>query len=127
MQVPQNSVAVNNSQPEAAIVDFGTPTYVNKFYFYMKDNNDTSIIKVYTGQPGNWTETGKISAGYPFAYMNWNNTNIYTTTRYIRLEFESGANIEVSEVAALDQNNQKIAISSVSGENSTSIDFSIAY
>ncbi len=124
MQVPQNSVAVNNSQPEAAIVDFGTPAYVNKLYFYIKDNNGTSVIKVYTGQPGSWAEAGTISAGYPFAYWNWNNTNIMTTTRYIKLEFQTGANIEVNEIAALDSDNQKITIAAVSGENSTSVDFS---
>jgi dolichyl-phosphate-mannose-protein mannosyltransferase len=124
MQVPSNSVTVNNSQPEGAIINFGSSVYINKLYFYMKDCQTTSIIKVYTGQPGNWTETGQISAGYPYAYWNWNNTNIQKTTQYIKLEFETGANIEVNEIAAIDQSNQQIPITNIVGENSTTVDFS---
>jgi dolichyl-phosphate-mannose-protein mannosyltransferase len=125
MQVPQNSVTINdNTTTEGAIVDFGNPTYIYKLYFYMKDCQSTSVINVYTGETGNWTKVGTISAGYPYAYMNWNSTNIYATTRYIKLEVEPGAKIEINEIAALDTDNQKVAITSVTGENSTSIDFS---
>ncbi len=122
-QVPSNSLTVENTEPQAAVIDLGNPIYVNKLYFYMKDCQTTSTIKVYTGQPGDWSEIGKIVAGYPFAYMNWNSTSIYNTTRYIRLEFEQGANIEVNEIAVLDQNSQKIPITSITGENGTSLDF----
>jgi len=122
--VPSNNLTVNTSETQAAIIDLGSPVYVNKIGFYMKDCQGTSTINVYTGQPGNWTEAGKIVAGYPFAYMNWNNTNIYTTTRYVRLEFESPSNIEVNEVALLDQDSQILPIASITGENDTNIDFS---
>ncbi len=124
MQVPSNSVTItNNSQAEGAIVDFGNPTYINKLYFYMKDSQTTSIINIFTGEPGNWTKASTLSTGYPFAYMNWNKTDIYATTRYIKLEVEPGANVEINEIAALDINDQKISITSVTGENSTAIDF----
>ncbi len=123
--VPSNSLTVNSTEPQAAVIDLGNSTYVDKLYFYMKDCQNTCTIKIYTGQPGNWTENGKIIAGYPFAYMNWNSTNIYETTRYLKLEFESPSNIEVNEVAVLDQDSQMIPIASITGENSTSLDFSL--
>jgi len=122
--VPSNSLTVETTEPQAAIIDLGSPTYVNKIFFYMKDCQTTSTIKIYTGEPGDWSESGKISAGYPFAYMNWNNSNVATTTRYVRLEFEQ-ANIEVNEVALLDQDSQIIPITSISGENNTSLDFNL--
>jgi dolichyl-phosphate-mannose--protein O-mannosyl transferase len=123
--VPSNSLTVNTSEPQAAIIDLGNPVYVNKLYFYMKDCPSTSTIKVYTGQPGSWTEAGTIIAGYPFAYMNWNNTNIQTTTQYLKLEFKQPSNIEVNEVAVLDQDSQILPITSITGENGTNIDFSV--
>lgn len=123
--VPSNSLTVNTSEPQAAIVDLGSPVYVNKLCFYMKDCQGTSTITIYTGQPDNWTETGKIVAGYPFAYMNWNNTNIYTTTRYIRLVFEQPSNIEVNEVAVLDQDSKILPITSITGENGTNTNFNL--
>ncbi|XHH07856.1 MAG: phospholipid carrier-dependent glycosyltransferase [Candidatus Bathyarchaeia archaeon] len=125
LSVPQNSLTVNTNEAQAAVIDLGNPVSVNKLYFYMKDCQGTSTITISTGQPGNWSESGKIVAGYPFAYMNWNSTSIYDTTRYIRLEFESPSNIEVNEVAVLDQNSQKIPITSITGENNTSLDFNL--
>jgi dolichyl-phosphate-mannose--protein O-mannosyl transferase len=122
--VPSNSLTVNTSEAQAAIIDLGNPVYVNKLYFYMKDCQSTSTIKVSTGQPGSWTEAGKIIAGYPFAYMNWNNTNIQTTTQYLKLEFEQPSSIEVNEVAVLDQDSQIVPITSITGENGTNVDFS---
>ncbi len=122
-QVPSNALTVNSSTPQAAVVDLGNTTYINKLYFYMKDCQTTSTIKVFTGQPGAWNEAGTISAGYPFAYMNWNETSISASTRYIRLEFDQ-ANIEVSEIAVVDQNSQQIPLTSITGENNTSLDFS---
>jgi hypothetical protein len=74
--VPSNSLTVNSTEPQAAVIDLGNSTYVNKICFYMKDCQNTCTIKIYTDQPGNWIENGKIIAGYPFAYMNWNETNI---------------------------------------------------
>jgi dolichyl-phosphate-mannose-protein mannosyltransferase len=122
-QVPSNALTVNTSTPQAAVVDLGNTTYINKLYFYMKDCQTTSTIKVFTGQPGDWNEAGTISAGYPFAYMNWNETSISASTRYIRLEFNQ-ANIDVNEIAVVDQNNQQIPLTSITGENNTTLDFS---
>lgn len=120
-QVPDNSLTVNTTTPQAAIVDLGNPVYVNKLYFYMKDCQSTSTIKIYTGEPGSWVEAGKIIAGYPYAYMNWNSTSIAATTRYLKIEFNQ-ANIEVNEIAVVDQNSQKIQIASITGENYTNLD-----
>jgi dolichyl-phosphate-mannose--protein O-mannosyl transferase len=122
--VPSNSLTVETTEPQATIIDLGNPSYVDKIYFYMKDCQTTSTINIYTGEPGNWSKSGSIIAGYPYAYMNWNSSNVYTTTQYIRLEFEQ-TNIEVNEIAVVDQDNQIIPISSVIGENDTSLDFNL--
>ena len=126
-QIPVNSLTVNTNTPQAAIIDLKNSTYVSKICFYIKDCQNTSTIKIFTGQSAYWFESGKIVADYPFAYMNWNNSDIYQETQYIRLEFESLSNIEISEVVILDQNSQVIPIYSITGENGTNTDFSLLF
>ncbi|MCL2172552.1 MAG: phospholipid carrier-dependent glycosyltransferase [Candidatus Bathyarchaeota archaeon] len=127
-KVPSNSLSINSDTVlQAAIVDLGYPVYVNNVYFYIKDCHTSSTIKIYTGQPDDWFESGEIIADYPFAYMNWNNTGIYQTTQYIHLEFVAPINIEINEIAFLDDNNKIIPISSITSENnnSSSLNFSL--
>jgi len=124
-QVPSNSLTVNTDTPQAAIIDLKDSMDVSNIYFYIKDCQGTNLIKIYTGQPDNWFERGSINASFPYAYMNWKIINIYGTTQYIRFEFESEANIEINEVAVLDQDNKIIPITSITSENNTSIDFNL--
>ena len=127
-QVPSSSLIINTVVPQVAIIGFEEPMYVSKIYFYIKDcQNDNSTIKIFTGQPSCWFESGELVASYPFAYMNWNNSDIYQVTQYIRLEFGSLSDIEINEVALLDQDSQVISISSIISENGTSIDFSLLF
>ncbi|MCL2288110.1 MAG: phospholipid carrier-dependent glycosyltransferase [Candidatus Bathyarchaeota archaeon] len=124
-QVPSNSLTINTSQSQAAIIDLGHPIYVNSVCFYIKDCQSNSTIKIYTGQPHSWFESGRIVATYPFAYLNWNNADIYQVTQYLRLEFEPSSNIEINEMAVLDQDSQVLPIVSITSENSTSLDFNL--
>jgi dolichyl-phosphate-mannose--protein O-mannosyl transferase len=124
-QVPSNSLTINTDTTCAAIIDIEYPRYVSKICFYIKDCPSNSTIKIYTGQPDSWFESGQIIASYPFAYLNWNNTDIYQITRYIRLEFEPSSNIEINELAILDQDSQILPISSITSENNTRIDFNL--
>jgi len=124
-QVPSNSLTINTSQSQAVIIDLEHPVYVNSVCFYIKDCQTTSTIKIYTGQPDSWFESGRIVADYPFAYLNWNNTDIYQVTQYIRLEFEPLSDIEINEVAILNQDSQLLPIASISSENSTSLNFNL--
>jgi len=124
-QVPSNSLTINTPQSQAAIIDLGHPVYVDSVYFYIKDCQNTSTIKIYTGQPEGWFESGRIVAGYPFAYLNWNSTGIYQVTQYIRLEFEPSSDIEINEVAILNQDGQLLSIVSITSENSNSLNFNL--
>ncbi|MCL2642752.1 MAG: phospholipid carrier-dependent glycosyltransferase [Candidatus Bathyarchaeota archaeon] len=119
-QVPSNSLTIKNTTtPQIAIIDLKEPVYVSQLCFYIKDCQNTSTIKIFTGQPpDNWFESATLVAGYPFAYMNWNNTDLYQVTQYIRLEFEAPSNIEINEIAILGQDSQIIPIYSITSENS---------
>jgi dolichyl-phosphate-mannose--protein O-mannosyl transferase len=119
-QVPSNSLIINNDTTQVAIIDLGRSAYVNSVYFYIKDCQTDSTIKIYTGQPGAWFECGKIVASFPFAYMNWNSTRVYQITQYIRLEFEAPSDIEINEVFVLNEDNQILPISSITNENNNS-------
>jgi Gpi18-like mannosyltransferase len=115
-QVPSNGLKIaDNEQPQIAILDLGGMTSVSTISFYIKDSQDTKI-KIYTGQPGEWFESGTITVTYPFAYMNWHSLNI-RDTRYIRLEFEALTDIEINELIVLDSDNHLVPISSITCEN----------
>jgi dolichyl-phosphate-mannose--protein O-mannosyl transferase len=119
-QVPSNSLTVNTDTTQTAIIDLGRPEYVSSIYFYIKDCPTNSTIKIYTGQSDAWFEVGKIVSIFPFAYLNWNNTRVYQVTQYIRLDFEATSNIEINEIAILDETEQLLPISSITSENGTS-------
>ncbi len=116
INVPTNSWQSSTTANQPVQIDLGTSTYVEEIYFLIKDGS--GVCQVYTGSPQNWVSSGSISAGYPFAYYNWNHTSIKADTRYIRLVFEK-ADLEVMETAVLDADNQQIPIASVTAENFT--------
>jgi Gpi18-like mannosyltransferase len=122
-QVPSSGLKIADEQPQAAILDLGHITSVSAISFYIKDSQDTKI-KIYTNQYDSWFESGTITVTFPYAYMNWHSLNIQDT-RYIRLEFEALANIEINELAVLDVDNQLVPIISITGENSSSLNFGL--
>jgi 4-amino-4-deoxy-L-arabinose transferase-like glycosyltransferase len=122
-QVPSTGLKIADDQPQAAILDLGRVTSVSTLSLYIRDSQDTKI-KVYTGQHDSWFESGTITITYPYAFMNWHSINIQDT-RYIRLEFEASANIEINELAILNVDNQLVPISSIAGENSSSLNFGL--
>ena len=114
INVPKNSW--KTTQNQAVQIDLGTSTYVKEVYFLIKDGN--GVIDVYHGSPQNWISSGAISSGYPFAYYNYNHTSVNAETQYIRLVCQQD-NIEIMEIAVLNDNDQQIPITAVSGENFT--------
>jgi Gpi18-like mannosyltransferase len=124
-QIPSNGLKIDTEQPQVAILDLGRVTYVSTVCFYMADSQDTNIA-ISTGQPGSWDAmSSKMKITYPFAYMNWQKSGIDRETRYIRLEFEASANVEISEVAVLGLDDQMLPISSVVSESGGGLDFSL--
>jgi dolichyl-phosphate-mannose-protein mannosyltransferase len=114
--VPQTTWQSDQTQNLPVQVDLGQAVYVNQLYVLFKNGSGT--IQVDYGSAPNWTSAGQMSETYPYAYYNWNNTSISAQTRIIRLVFQQ-ANLEIEEIAVVDQNSQKIPIAQVAGENFT--------
>ncbi|MCL2135117.1 MAG: glycosyltransferase family 39 protein [Candidatus Bathyarchaeota archaeon] len=124
-QVPSNSLIIDTSTTQTALIDLGQITYIDKICFYIKDCQNNSTIKIYTSTHDAWFESGSIAVDYPYAYMNWYSVNIYDTTQFIRLEFEESTNIEINEVAVLDQDNNLISIVSIIDESGYNKNFNL--
>ncbi len=109
-------VPVSNWQTakdETVLIDLGAAADVNAVYLCVK--NGSANIQVFSGSPENWTDHGQISIEYP-QYYTWKSLTINEETQYLRLSFEQ-ANVEIAEIAVLDQSNQKLSISAVTAEN----------
>ncbi|MDR2203266.1 MAG: phospholipid carrier-dependent glycosyltransferase [Nitrososphaerota archaeon] len=131
-QIPTNSLKIDSTSTTGATQEITIvlkePVFVSQIYFYIKDcQTENSTIKIYTDPSSEWYNFSELVVDYPFAYMSWNSVDIYQLIQSIRLEFLSPINIEISEVALLDQDNQIITttISSITGENSANLDFNL--
>ncbi|MDR0798110.1 MAG: hypothetical protein LBE70_05315, partial [Nitrososphaerota archaeon] len=123
-QVPSNGLKIKEEEQQpVAILDLGHVASASLISFYVKDCQNTTIT-VYTGQPDNWFNSGTISVTYPYAYMNWHYLGI-PATRYIRLEFEESAIIEINELIVLDLDNQLVPIVSITCENDSKLNFDL--
>jgi dolichyl-phosphate-mannose--protein O-mannosyl transferase len=90
------------------------PASVGTVYFLVK--NGSANVQVYTGSPGNWGDSRSFAIST--SYYSWREFNINSVTRYLRFDFEQGS-IEVAEMALLSQNNQRIEIAEINGENTS--------
>jgi dolichyl-phosphate-mannose-protein mannosyltransferase len=102
------------TENEAFYIDLGEPASVGTVYFLVK--NGSADVQVYTGSPGDWSDSR--SFAIPTSYYSWSEVNINSGTQYVRFDFEQ-ASIEVAEMALLSQDNQRIAITAVNSENTT--------
>jgi dolichyl-phosphate-mannose-protein mannosyltransferase len=110
-----NQVPVNGwqtTQDQTIQVDLGKTVYVSQVYLLVK--NGSANVQVSTDLQ-NSSLIGPIKIEYPVYYV-WKNTTIDADTRYVRLDFQQ-ANVEITELAILDQNNQKLPITTVTSEN----------
>jgi len=98
---------------ETFYVDLGSVRNVSSAYVLVAQGSVS--FSVYTGQPGNWTLVTQTSMeNY---YYQWGQVRIDEETRFIRFAF-APSDGEVAELSALDgNNNQKIVIKAIQGEN----------
>lgn len=94
-------------------IDLGNLERVNAVYFLVKSGN--ANLKVYTGSPGSWIENGTVSIQ---GYYSWSRISVNCETRFIKFDF-SYSNGEIAEIAVLNQDNQKITISTIESENTS--------
>lgn len=116
-QVPVNSW--QTSQDRTIQVDLGKTVYVSQVYLLVK--NGSANVQVSAGSSQNSSLIGTIKIEYPVYYV-WKNTTINADAQYLHLSFnpvdlETKIDVEISEIAILDQNNQKIPITAITGEN----------
>ena len=97
-------------------VDFGKPESVGAVYFLVK--NGSANVLVYTGSPDNWSYQQYLNITYPFSYYSWSESAMNSGTQYVRFSFEQ-ASVEIAEIAVLSQDNQRIAITAVTGEGAS--------
>jgi dolichyl-phosphate-mannose--protein O-mannosyl transferase len=94
-------------------IDLGRLESVNSVYLLVKIGS--ASVQVYTGFPGNWSCTAILNITYPWSYYSWSKISIDHDTQYVRFNFTQ-ASVEVAEIAALSQENQRIAINAVTSE-----------
>ena len=111
-QVPLTTWQANENK--TFYIDLSKPENVGTVYFLVK--NGSANVQVYTGSPGNWSDSR--SFAIPTSYYSWSEVNINSLTRYVRFDFEQ-ASIEVAEMALLSQDNQRITIAAVNSENAS--------
>jgi dolichyl-phosphate-mannose-protein mannosyltransferase len=97
---------------EAFYIDLGEPASVGTVYFLAK--NGSADVQVYTGSPGNWSDSR--SFAIPTSYYSWTEVNINSVTRYVRFDFQPQSSIEVAEVAVLSSDGQRVPVTAISGE-----------
>jgi dolichyl-phosphate-mannose-protein mannosyltransferase len=95
-------------------INLGKPESVGTVYFLVK--NGSANVQVYTGSPGNWSNSGSLAI--PNSYYSWSEVNVNSGTQYVRFEFEQ-ASIEVAEMAVLSQDNQRVAITAINSEGAS--------
>jgi len=92
-------------------VDLGSPKNVSAMYVLL--NQGSISFMVYTGEPGNWNLKAETTMDN---YYQWGSVPINDETRYVRFVIQSSDG-DIVELAALDENGQKIVIKAVTGEN----------
>jgi dolichyl-phosphate-mannose-protein mannosyltransferase len=102
------------TENRAFYIDLGETENVGTVYFLVK--NGSANGQVYTGSPGNWSDSRSFTI--TTSYYSWNESNINSLTRYVRFDFERGS-IEVAEVAVLSQDNQRTAITAINSEGAS--------
>jgi dolichyl-phosphate-mannose-protein mannosyltransferase len=102
------------TENEAFHIVLWEPASVGTVYFLVK--NGSANVQVYTGSPGNWSDSR--SFAIPTSYYSWSEVNINSLTQYVRFDFEQGS-IEVAEMALMSQDNQRIAIAAINSENTS--------
>ena len=102
------------TENKAFYIDLGESVSVGTVYFLVK--NGSADVQVYTGSPGDWSDSGSLAI--PNSYYSWNEVTINNGTQYVRFDFEQ-ASIEVAEIAVLSQDNQRIAITAINSEDTS--------
>ncbi len=121
-KTPTNTWLTTNKN-EGVIVDFGSTQNIGNIYLLVKDGNTSSSdvladIKVYSGSPESWSQIGNLQIKYN--YYKWVQTSVNHDSQFLKFEFQlQGTSIEIAEIAALNQSNQRITISTVTAENIT--------
>jgi dolichyl-phosphate-mannose-protein mannosyltransferase len=105
------------AQNEAFYVDLGKTEGVGAVYFLVK--NGSAYVQVYTGSPEDWSYVGYLNITYPYSYNSWRRITLDSNVQYVQFAFQPESNIEVSEMAVLSQDNQRVDIAAVTGENSS--------
>jgi dolichyl-phosphate-mannose-protein mannosyltransferase len=100
-------------------VNLGGIENVGAAYFLVKSGNAT--VEVYTGSPGNWSYSGVFTIE---GYYVWSKLDINRSTRHLRFDFQPQPSsfsppsyVEIAEMAASSQDNQKLAINEIASEN----------
>lgn len=105
------------AQNETFYVDLGKTEGVGAVYFLVK--NGSAYVQVYTGSPEDWSYVGYLNVTYPYSYNSWRKITLDSNVQYVRFAFQPDSNVEVSEMAVLSQDNQRVDIAAVTGENSS--------
>jgi dolichyl-phosphate-mannose--protein O-mannosyl transferase len=112
-QVPLTTWQTTENQ--TFYIDLGKTDSVGTVYFLVKSGS--ANVTVYTGSPGNWGSSGIIDI--KFSYYSWSDAfSVNKDTQYMRFSFQPDS-VEIAEMAVLNPTNQKLAISAVTGENSS--------
>ena len=96
---------------EIFYIDLGSVKNVSAIYVLLKQGSVS--FAVYTGQPANWNLKTEASINN---YYQWGEVRIDGETQFIKFAFQTSDG-QISEIAALDGNGQKIAITAIKGEN----------
>jgi len=109
------------SQDQSFYIDIGKTENIDAVYLLVK--NGSATAQAYIGSPGNWNSQAilPLNITYPYDYYSWSKITIESSTQYVRFHFEN-AFVEVAELAVLDQDNQKVPIVAITGENESSQD-----
>jgi dolichyl-phosphate-mannose-protein mannosyltransferase len=94
-------------------IDLGEQTNISTVYLLV--NNGSAEVQVYTGSPGNWSNSRSLSIAA--SYYAWKEVAVNNLTRYARFEIQPQSSIELAEVAALNPDNQLVAVTAVTGED----------
>jgi dolichyl-phosphate-mannose-protein mannosyltransferase len=108
-QVPVTTWQTNENK--SFYVDFGEPEPVGTVYFLVKDG--AANVSVSTGSPENWNNTMEFKIEY--RYYSWNEFSLNRNSQFVKFDFMGGS-IEIAEMAVLNQDNQRLAITAITGE-----------
>jgi dolichyl-phosphate-mannose-protein mannosyltransferase len=99
------------SETKSFYVDFGESEPVGTVYFLVKDG--AANVSVSTGSPENWNNTMEFKIEY--RYYSWNEFSLNRNSQFVKFDFMGGS-IEIAEMVVLNQDNQRLAITAITGE-----------